>query len=84
MKDCELNCLFHSNRQSNSLQCQQTETEPGDGFDNDCDGVIDEEDKNGRDDDGDGKIDEDLKLVTCLMHEVHVLTKRLALCLIAR
>ena len=50
-------------------QCQQTETEPGDGFDNDCDGAIDEEDKNGRDDDGDGKIDEDLKLVTCLMHE---------------
>ena len=40
-----------------------TTSEPGDGIDNDCDGQVDEEDKNGQDDDGDGDSDEDMKLV---------------------
>ena len=44
-------------------QCTKIATEEGDGIDNDCDGVIDEEDRDGRDNDGDGLIDEDLKLV---------------------
>lgn len=43
--------------------CTPTETEQGDGVDNDCDGKIDEELYNGQDDDGDGKIDEDLAKV---------------------
>ena len=33
---------------------------PGDGLDNDCDGLVDEELPDGRDNDGDGLIDEDL------------------------
>ena len=36
---------------------------PGDGIDNDCDGIIDEEIVDQNDDDGDGEIDEDFKLV---------------------
>ena len=45
------------------LQCENTDTTPGDSIDNDCDGKIDEEIKDGKDNDGDGKIDEDLDLV---------------------
>jgi len=41
-------------------ECKPTESEPGDGVDNDCDRKIDEELLNRVDDDGDGKIDEDL------------------------
>ena len=48
------------------LQCQVTQTEPADGIDNDCDGVIDEETKDGIDNDGDGRVDEDLELVMAL------------------
>eukprot|EP00058_Branchiostoma_floridae_P010573 XP_002596061.1 hypothetical protein BRAFLDRAFT_118067 [Branchiostoma floridae] len=40
--------------------CVATATIFGDGVDNDCDGLIDEELANGLDDDGDGAIDEDL------------------------
>ena len=40
--------------------CIPSATVPGDGLDNDCDGLIDEELLNGIDDDGDGLIDEDL------------------------
>ena len=40
-----------------------TITIEGDGIDNDCDGVIDEEIKDQRDNDGDGFIDEDLSEV---------------------
>jgi hypothetical protein len=43
--------------------CTPTETEQGDGIDNDCDSKIDEELFNEQDDDGDGKIDEDLAKV---------------------
>ena len=45
------------------IQCRRRRTKPGDGFDNDCDGKIDEEILDGRDNDGDGKVDEDLQLV---------------------
>ena len=50
----------------------------GDGKDNDCDGMIDEEKFNGEDDDNDGQIDEDLELVwkslmfTKMSMETHV------------
>ena len=44
-------------------QCVPTDTEAGDGVDNDCDGSVDEEVRDGKDNDGDGKIDEDLELV---------------------
>ena len=37
--------------------------DPGDGLDNDCDGIRDEEILDGKDNDGDGKIDEDLEMV---------------------
>ncbi len=40
--------------------CVPSTTVPGDGIDNDCDGLYDEEDDNGVDDDGDGADDEDL------------------------
>ncbi|MDD9933665.1 MAG: putative Ig domain-containing protein, partial [Myxococcales bacterium] len=42
--------------------CHPTATEPGDGLDNDCDGLEGEELANGKDDDGDGLEDEDLAL----------------------
>ncbi len=42
--------------------CRPTVTVPGDGIDNDCDGIEGEERKNGIDDDGDGVPDEDLAL----------------------
>ena len=42
--------------------CSATATLPGDGIDNDCDGLTDEELGNGVDDDGDGVIDEDLAI----------------------
>ena len=46
------------------LQCRRRrQRRPGDGFDNDCDGRIDEEVRDGKDNDGDGRIDEDLELV---------------------
>ena len=37
-----------------------SEAEPGDGIDNDCDGKIDEEQRDRKDNDRDGRIDEDL------------------------
>ncbi len=43
--------------------CVPTETEQGDGIDNDCDRRIDEELFNQLDDDGDGRVDEDLAKV---------------------
>ena len=46
-----------------NLQCRNTEAEPGDEIDNDCDGQIDEESRDGKDNDGDGFIDEDIKRV---------------------
>jgi len=42
--------------------CSPTSVLAGDGEDNDCDGMIDEETDNGIDDDGDGQIDEDLAI----------------------
>ena len=45
------------------FQCEISETSPGDGLDNDCDGKFDEERRDGKDNDGDGKVDEDLTLV---------------------
>ena len=45
------------------FQCRQTKAVPGDGIDNDCDGLIDEEIKDGRDNDDDKYVDEDLELV---------------------
>lgn len=42
--------------------CVPSATVAGDGEDNDCDGMIDEETDNGIDDDGDGSIDEDLAI----------------------
>jgi RHS repeat-associated protein len=41
--------------------CAPTATIPGNGEDDDCDGLIDEEDANGLDDDGDGLTDEDVR-----------------------
>ncbi|XP_035699745.1 IgGFc-binding protein-like isoform X2 [Branchiostoma floridae] len=43
-----------------SNNCVMTVPMAGDGVDNDCDRLVDEELLNGRDDDGDGLIDEDL------------------------
>ena len=40
--------------------CTNSTTHGGDGIDNDCDGITDEELFNGKDDDNDGQIDEDL------------------------
>ena len=42
--------------------CQRTSSLDGDIFDNDCDGLIDEELANGKDDDLDGAIDEDVNV----------------------
>ncbi|MEQ9541573.1 MAG: tandem-95 repeat protein [Deltaproteobacteria bacterium] len=42
--------------------CQTSSTVAGDGYDNDCDNLVDEELANGIDDDGDGQVDEDLAL----------------------
>ena len=53
---CDLGCNYF-------FQCQSSKPKAGDGIDNDCDGTVDEEDKNGKDDDNDGRVDEDLKLV---------------------
>ena len=47
-------------------------TKPGDGKDNDCDGVVDEEAKDGKDNDGDGFVDEDVQLVILRIIEVLV------------
>ena len=41
-------------------RCTNSTTHGGDGIDNDCDGITDEELFNGKDDDNDGQIDEDL------------------------
>ena len=45
-------------------QCVTSESQPGDGVDNDCDDRIDEEVRDNKDNDGDGKVDEDLALVS--------------------
>jgi len=45
-----------------NLPCTTSSTTAGDGYDNDCDGRIDEETDDGADNDGDGLIDEDLAL----------------------
>jgi hypothetical protein len=37
----------------------------GDGVDNDCDGLVDEEVDDDDDNDGDGRVDEDLQLTEC-------------------
>ena len=47
----------------NVNQCRKTNAISGDGIDNDCDGIVDEETVDGKDNDGDGFIDEDIKLV---------------------
>ena len=48
-------------------QCKKREQKnPGDGLDNDCDGVIDEEVFDLKDNDGDGRVDEDLEVVSFL------------------
>ena len=44
-------------------KCVRSAAKPGDGLDNDCDGIIDEEVKDDKDDDNDGETDEDIKLV---------------------
>ena len=44
--------------------------DPGDGFDNDCDGAFDEEIKDGIDNDGDGRIDEDLEKVEIMSENI--------------
>ena len=44
-------------------QCRLSIVEVGDGIDNDCEGNIDEEQRDAKDNDGDGLIDEDLALV---------------------
>ena len=49
-------------------QCRKTPPEPGDGIDNDCDGLIDEEIRDGKDNDGDGIADEDIEKVNHLLH----------------
>ena len=41
-------------------RCTNSTIHGGDGIDNDCDGITDEELLNGKDDDNDGQIDEDL------------------------
>ena len=52
--------------------------EPGDGFDNDCDGAFDEEIQDGLDNDGDGRVDEDLEkviyLISKLVNELFLLS----------
>ena len=45
------------------IYCVKDNPLPGDKFDNDCDGKIDEEIFNGKDDDQDGEIDEDVQSV---------------------
>ena len=45
-------------------QCRQTVPVEADNIDNDCDGKIDEEQRDRRDNDHDGRIDEDLGRVT--------------------
>ena len=49
------------------FQCEISETSPGDGLDNDCDGKFDEEIQDGLDNDNDGKTDEDLQLVIVIL-----------------
>ena len=44
-------------------RCTNSTIHGGDGIDNDCDGITDEELLNGKDDDNDGQIDEDLVTV---------------------
>ena len=41
----------------------QTETKPGDGIDNDCDGTVDEERTDKKDNDEDQLVDEDVRKV---------------------
>jgi len=41
------------------IVCELTPMQPGDGIDNDCDGLVDEDSVDGFDNDGDGAIDED-------------------------
>ena len=48
--------------QGGSTSCVRLKMVAGDGFDNDCDGLEDEEVYNGEDDDLDGLIDEDLEI----------------------
>ena len=59
-KENSLQCLYY--------QCVASESQPGDGIDNDCDGRIDEEVRDNEDNDGDGKVDEDLALVSILLN----------------
>ena len=50
-------------------QCRHTVPVEADNIDNDCDGKIDEEQRDRRDNDRDGRIDEDLGRVTSLFCE---------------
>ncbi|XP_035665849.1 uncharacterized protein LOC118409092 [Branchiostoma floridae] len=60
-----------------SGECQMTETAYGDGVDNDCDKLVDEELLNGIDDDGDGLIDED---VAAVAHDIDECALGIAIC----
>ena len=46
-------------------QCRLSIVVVGDGIDNDCDGNVDEEQRDRIDNDGDGLVDEDLAEVLC-------------------
>ncbi|XP_078613391.1 IgGFc-binding protein-like [Branchiostoma floridae x Branchiostoma japonicum] len=63
--------------QISTAHCEMTEAVDGDGVDNDCDKLVDEELLNGRDDDGDGLIDEDVASVN---HDIDECKLGLATC----